>query len=243
MLLGLVWYTTRHQDGRAQTSANFVPRSVQTPKGVNTVQNAAATHADSHLELQKVSKATVTAETPTAGEQIRQTRQGRKVKPRQDAFGHDEAITPLEEKEKKAPQNARPDVQALEEERKEQTKQTIKSSNGNNIRLGIEHGMGTGRAHNTKHNEAQVSPIEAQIQAKLEAAEIAYARKIRMEAERDAVEPLDSNQKGGCVDHEAECEYWASLGECKTNEKWMNDKCCKSCHKVGKRPVKVNDHY
>jgi ShK domain-like len=43
-----------------------------------------------------------------------------------------------------------------------------------------------------------------------------------------------------CVDQDDQCPLWATLGECKTNRTFMNEKCRKSCDRC--RVMRVNSH-
>ncbi|GMS83580.1 hypothetical protein PENTCL1PPCAC_5755, partial [Pristionchus entomophagus] len=57
-------------------------------------------------------------------------------------------------------------------------------------------------------------------------------------AEASDDDPITSRFKcraNGCCDHHEWCRFWASVGECKTNEEWMEDNCqlaCGTCRKV-----------
>ncbi|GMT14286.1 hypothetical protein PFISCL1PPCAC_5583 [Pristionchus fissidentatus] len=61
-------------------------------------------------------------------------------------------------------------------------------------------------------------------------------------------DPVTSRFKcraNGCCDHHEWCRFWASVGECKTNEEWMEDNCqlaCGTCRKALAKASTANAH-
>lgn len=49
------------------------------------------------------------------------------------------------------------------------------------------------------------------------------------EEQTSTFSPLDQTIDNICTDTNNLCKFWASIGECKTNEDWMNKNCPISC--------------